>query len=353
VTPRHTGTAPPRVGVLGYLAVLERVAVPVGRAQLGAGSVGERLPATLTADAPLVALALSAMADVAIAAGPPGAPPPWTVHATLNHPGTSPSGQACLQLLAERLPQLQLGPDSGIPLEWQVLHADGEVTWYNDPAPALASLRRLPAVDWSELGWQHLYLDAYPWLTPALAAHLPLRVPTVWLNLGVTALEALAAAVANWRPAVEGQLHVQVSTAGRAHLDQAVEWAHIALNAGADFVAITSAQHGLVLANAQGHAAEPALPVQPWADASGAGAAVSAALIAAQLCAPEPTSAGHLSQAALSSLARQAARAGQQQCGVHGALDTHSLGGWLQVLNRAGLLDEAAVHTNARHHSPS
>jgi len=336
-------SAPLRVGVLGYLAVLERVAVPVGRSQVGAGSAGQRRAPTLTADAPLVALALRTLADATCTAGPPGSPP-WSTEAILNHPGDSPAAQASVHVLSERIDRLTLGEPCGAPLEWQVLHADGEVTWYNDPAAALASLRSLPAVHWPSLGWDHVYLDAYPWLSPALTPHLPIQAPQVWVNLGAIARDEVAAAVARWRASVSGQLQVQISTAGRAGLGDAANWAHLALQSGADLAVITCAQHGLLLANALGHVGQPALPVTAWADASGAGAAASASLLASLMAAlitarsrDDRTAVGVVSLETLAQWAQLAAQAGQRQCMQDGALDARNQPHWQRALQALAL----------------
>ncbi len=330
---------PLRVGVLGYLAVLERVAVPVARSQLGAGSAGQRLGPTLTADAPLVALALRTLAEAACTAVPQGSPA-WTTEAIFNHPGDSAAAQASVRLLTARVDRLTLGEPCGAPLEWQVLHADREVTWYNDPAPALASLRGLPALDGPQRGWDHVYLDAYPWLAPALAPHLPIRAPHVWVNLGVTAQHEVAAAVAHWRGSVSGQLHVQISTAGRAGLADAADWAHLALQSGADLAVVTCAQHGLLLANGQCQVGQPALPVAAWADASGAGAAVSASLMASLIAArwrSDRAAGGAASHDELAQWAQLAAQAGQRQCMQDGALDASSHHHWQQALHAHAL----------------
>jgi len=315
---------PACIGVLGYLAVLERIALPVARAHVGAGQTGRQLQPTLTSDAPLVALGLASLAARADQA--------WQVEACLNHPGHTEAAQASIDLLRSSTKQLTLAPDCGAPLEWQLIHADGEITWYSDPARALASLKGLGALNWRALGWQQVYLDAYPWLAPALSAHLPIDGPAVWLNLGVVSHDSLAATVGHWRDQVSGPLRVQVSTAGRAMLSESQAWAQTAVDAGADLALISSAQHGLVLADAHAMATQPALPVPRWADASGAGAAVSCAMMAALQAAPLRGRARH----DLPALALVAATAGRDQCMRDGALDTDSQRLWQAALQARG-----------------
>jgi len=311
---------PARIGVLGYLAVLDRIALPVARDRVGAGQTGRQLPPTLTSDAPLVALALASLATRAEA--------PWEVVTCLNHPGQTPAAQASMDLLRSSTSQLTLAPDCGPPLEWQLIHADGEITWYSDPARALASLQGLSALNWRQLGWQQVYLDAYPWLAPALSTHLPIDGPAVWLNLGVVPHETLAAMVGQWRDQVSGPLRVQVSTAGRASLREAQAWAQTAIEAGADLTLVSSAQHGLVLADAHHMAAQAALPVPRWVDASGAGAAVASAMMAAL----QTTSLRGRARHDLPALALLAATAGRDQCMRDGALDTDSQRLWQAAL---------------------
>jgi hypothetical protein len=315
----------PRIGVLGYLAVLDRIALPVPRDQVGAGQTGHQLRPTLTSDAPLVALALaslSARAEV-----------PWQVHACLNHPGQTPAAQASIDLLRSSTSELTLAPDCGPPLEWQLIHAGGEITWYSDPTRALASLQGMQALNWRALGWQQVYLDAYPWLAPTLSEHLPVDGPAVWLNLGVVPHASLPGMVSQWREHVSGPLRVQVSTAGRASLREAQAWAQTAIDAGVDLALVSSAQHGLVLADTHGMAAQPALPVPHWVDASGAGASVSSALMAALQTASLRGRAKHDLQA----LALLAATAGRDQCMRDGALDSDSQRLWQAALQARGV----------------
>lgn len=321
---------PLRVGVLGYLAVLERLTLPVARTQVGAGHTGQRLPSTLTADAPLVALALASLAEQQQQAAQAESPP-WSVDACLNHPGHSTDALASIQLLNARLNTVHLGPETGSPLEWQLLHADGEITWFSDPSCAVASLRQLPAMQAHLPHWQHLYLDGYAWLLPALAPHLPLKADQVWLNLGVIAFDDLAQTVDHWRQNVQGQLNVQISTAGQVDLMLAQAWADQALEAGADLAIVTCGAHGLVLANATETVAQAALPVPHWADASGAGAAVSSALIAASVQQRgHPSTMSMTAAPTLAALALLAAKAGQLQCMQDGALDVLSQAQWQQ-----------------------
>ncbi len=314
---------PACIGVLGYLAVLDRMALPVPRDQVGAGKTGQQLPPTLTSDAPLVALALASLAARADV--------PWAVAACLNHPGQTPAAQASIDLLRARTSYLSLAPDRGPPLEWQLIHADGEITWYSDPSRALASLQGLGALNWRALGWQQVYLDAYPWLSPALKPHLPIDGPAVWLNLGVVPHASLPEMVSLWREQVAGPLRVQVSTAGRATLKETQAWAQTAIEAGADLALVSSAQHGLALADVHGMAAQAALPVPRWADASGAGAAVSSAMMAALQAAPLRGRARH----DLPALALRAATAGRDQCMRDGALDPESQTLWQAALAKA------------------
>lgn len=295
------------LNVLGYVASLQRVKLSVPKDGVGSGQRGEWLPPTLTCDAPLVALAC---ADASM-----------RVHGLFNHPGQGAHGKAIEGLCQQAGLQCVFGPFMGEVLEWQLLHADGEVTWFNAPENGLASLRTLA---WNMPPARMLYLDAYPWLAPMLSHLGEMRHEHVWINFGVLSPAEIADQVRHWRGRSTGRLHVQISQAHACSLDVLEAAARQAIVAGADQAVATGGQLGLALASPHGLVRQAALPVKAFRDASGAGAAVAAELIGCVL---------RDEALSMAELAHRAALAGKAQCEVDGALNARHAVVWNQLVN--------------------
>lgn len=295
------------LNVLGYLAPLQRLKLSVPRDGVGSGQRGERLPPTLTCDAPLVGLAC---AEASL-----------RVHGLFNHPGRGGHGRAIEGLCQHAGLQCAFGPDSGELLEWQLLHADGEVTWFNAPENGLASLC---ALAWRMPPARMLYLDAYPWLDQVLSSLGETRHEHLWINFGVLVPAEIAPRVRHWRQRSAGCLHVQISQAHACSQHALEAAARQAVEAGADQAVVTGGQLGLVLARPHELVRQAALPVNGFRDASGAGAAVAAELIG---CVLREEALGP------AELAHRAALAGQAQCEVDGALNARHTAVWHQLVN--------------------
>ncbi|HTG31586.1 MAG TPA: hypothetical protein VLB76_01545 [Thermoanaerobaculia bacterium] len=301
-----------RAAVVGYLAVLQRLHIPGFPGGTQEGAVGVLGRPTLTCDAPLVALALADQGQA--------------VTGRLSHPDLEGAGPAAVRLIEGALEEVTLGPPSGAPLELQILDPAGRIRWYSDPTPGLRSLAALPPLKPRQDEW--VYADVYPWIEPWIEPLLPAWIPAgLFLNFGSLGWDEALAGIRRWRARTGGALlAVQISTGSGRTLAALEACARECAQAGASLAVVTGGETGLALAGPQASVSRPSRSCgTEEKDSSGAGAAVSAALLGALLT-DEDTP--------LDDLAERAVAAGAEQCRIAGALAARPAAAWQMEMER-------------------
>lgn len=301
----------PQVVTWGYLAVLERLRLRIPTTPPMEGGVGQLICPTLTCDAPIVALSLKSIDHKVVAA--------------FSHPGTTPSALTAMRLLEEQVPCCHFGPEKGTPLALQVISPGSNLMWFSDPGCGIASMMALPT---RGLSGRWVYLDAYPWLADVVQViDCPTAEEGVFINFGTVTASALICNTAFWRQRIGSVRLVCQASIGQTIMmpSEIRRMASAALMSGADLVLITAGANGLVLASGEGIAVVRAQPilVKEETDGSGAGAAVSVALLRALLAD---------SVNDLEGTARSLTIAGAAQSSISGALDADTLVEWRRLL---------------------
>ncbi|MET7378735.1 hypothetical protein ABZT08_07870 [Streptomyces sp. NPDC005526] len=261
-------TAPPIV-VVGYLAVLNRLrAARLPRGD-GDGEVCRPLTSTLTCDAPLVAAHLDGLG---VRAG----------H-VLSHPGMRPLDALSLTLLPQWSDPVRVGSWRGDPTEIEISTDDGQRVWFNCPAPGVASLRDCATGDAPSFAGSVVYMDAYPWLASACLDVVSAARPagTVVVNLGrASGHTARRRVTACRRRLPTSRVLPQVCIPDLLSRESRAAAFHgVCDDTGCPLALITSGSQGLGLGGAERHHWWTPPREARVTDTSGAGAAVSAALL--------------------------------------------------------------------------
>lgn len=306
------------IAILGYLTTLERLRLEIEPTPPMEGGVGRRIIPTITCDAPIIGLGLSA-------AG-------YKVEAAFNHPGNTKQAFAALELLQSYLDSCHFGPESGTPLALQVISRNNKIKWFADPSYGLRSLEE---VSTNLLQGEWLYFDAYPWIVNTVEKKLldTTSKKGVFINFGTISQENLFSRVAQWRQRFKSKFLVFQASMGQGNtlsLSELSSVAQEALSKGSDIVLITVGEAGLVIGkdNQVAMAKGCTLPNKDFVDSSGAGAAVSIELIKILLS-------GSLNN--LDEIASLLAIAGANQCLISGALDSLNQKVWNQILEASCL----------------
>ncbi|MFL4951496.1 hypothetical protein ACJ6WE_30055 [Streptomyces sp. MMS24-I31] len=310
-------TAPPPVVVVGYLAVLNRLRVARLPRGDGDGEVCRPLTSTLTCDAPLVAAHLNCLG---VRAG----------H-VLSHPGRRPLDALPLTLLPRWSDPVRVGPWRGDPTEIEISTDDGRRVWFNCPAPGVASLRDCGAGSPLPIAGSVVYLDAYPWLASACLDIVSAAGPvgTVVVNLGRTGAHAARERVTACRrglPAARVLPQVCIPDLCSRGSRRAA-FREVCEGTGCPLALITSGGEGLGLGGSGRHHWWTPPPDARATDTSGAGAAVSAALLS------------HILEHGMrwtEDTVRDLGETGLRQCGVEGALPPAAQAEWNRHERRIG-----------------
>ena len=296
-----------RVLAIGYLAMLERLAVDSLPQGHGDGAVGHRLAPSLTCDAPLVAMHLWEAGVATAFAG--------------SHPGAV--RDPALQFLRDRLQHVVVGPDLGSPFELEVTGRGGQRMWLNAPDAGVQSLASLSLpIELSAAG-DLVYVDSYPWLVEAAITAcrgLDRNDRILYVNLGQVSFgdfERLARRWLSWWPAERTVIQVSIPNLAGSGERNAV-LARLAAS-GARYTVVTAGEGGLGISDKINHNWVVAPEVLEPIDTSGAGAAVAAAFIRGVVLD---------GNGALPDLGAVLAAAGARQCKIDGGLPARSCLDW-------------------------
>jgi hypothetical protein len=307
-----------QVFILGYLTALERLKLDIEAIPPMEGGVGKKMLPTITCDAPIIGLALSAEG--------------YQVEIALNYPGKTEAACAASELLKSSMANCHFGAEVDTPLALQVLSKNDKITWFADPTYGLRSLETLTINSSSE--W--LYFDAYPWMIDTMSKMPLATIPKrgVLINLGTISEENLIQEVRNWRQRFQSKYLVFQASTGQSKISSLHELSKIcraASSQGADAVVITAGKNGLAIARNNCCSVYDCLriPADKFVDSSGAGAAVSVQLIKMLI---------NDSLDDLDAVAKSLAVAGAKQCLTSGALDNLASERWTNLLQKRGIL---------------